>query len=295
MTLDTIFDMASLTKCLATATAVMQLYQEGKLSPNDPVAKYLPDFAANGKEDITIRDLLTHYSGLPPDLDLLEPWAGKEEGYRRAFAAVPMRPPGERFVYSDINFIVLGALVEKLSGLTLDQYTQKNIMAPMGLTHTRYLPPASWIPDIAPTQWEHGASASGNPASKTFPGDTMLRGVVHDPTSRRMGGVAGHAGLFSTADDVAIYAQNLLDRLAGRPSSFPLSRIVLAEDGGAGAARHRHLPARLWMGHRFSLFQQSRHAVSRGFVRPHRFHRHLALDGSHQRHLRCHPRQLRSS
>jgi uncharacterized protein YbbC (DUF1343 family)/CubicO group peptidase (beta-lactamase class C family) len=227
MTLDTIFDMASLTKCLATATAVMQLYEEGKLSPNDPVAKYLPEFGANGKQDITIRDLLTHYSGLPPDLNLLEPWQGKEEGYRRAFAVVPVRPPGVRFVYSDINFIVLGALVEKVSGLTLAEYTQKNIMAPMGLAHTRYLPPPSWIPQIAPTQWEHGASASGNPESHTFPGDTMLRGVVHDPTSRRMGGVAGHAGLFSTGDDVAAYAQNLLDRLAGRPSRFPIARIVL--------------------------------------------------------------------
>lgn len=227
MTLDTIFDMASLTKCLATATAVMELYQEGKLSPNDPVAKFLPEFGANGKQDITIRDLLTHYSGLPPDLDLLEPWKGKEEGYSRAFAIAPVRPPGVRFVYSDINFIVLGALVEKLSGMTLDEYTQQRIMAPMGLAHTRYLPPASWIPNIAPTQWEHGAAASGNPESHTFPGDTMLRGVVHDPTSRRMGGVAGHAGLFSTGYDVAAYAQNLLDRLAGRPSRFPVSRIVL--------------------------------------------------------------------
>jgi uncharacterized protein YbbC (DUF1343 family)/CubicO group peptidase (beta-lactamase class C family) len=227
MTLDTIFDMASLTKCLATTPAVMQLYQESKLSPNDPVAKYLPDFAANGKQDITIRDLLTHYSGLPPDLDLLQPWEGKDEAYHRAYASVPQRPPGERFVYSDINFIVLGALVEKLSGLTLDQYTQKYIMAPMGLTHMRYLPPASWISHIAPTQWAHGAAASGNPASRTYPGDTMLRGLVHDPTSRRMGGVAGHAGLFSTAGDVADFAQNLLDRLAGRPSRFPLSRIIL--------------------------------------------------------------------
>ena len=227
MTVDTIFDMASLTKCLATTTAVMQLYEQGKLGVNDPVAKYLPEFAANGKQDITIRNLLTHYSGLPPDLNLLEAWHGKEEGYRRAFAVAPTRPPGEQFVYSDINFIVLGALVEKLSGMTLDAYTQKYIMEPMGLTHTRYLPPASWIPMIAPTQWEHGAAASGNPESKTFPGDTMLRGVVHDPTSRRMGGVAGHAGLFSTADDVAVYAQNLLDRLAGRPSHFPLTQTVV--------------------------------------------------------------------
>lgn len=227
MTPDTIFDMASLTKCLATATAVMQLYQEGKIGINDPVAKYLPDFAANGKEDITIRHLLTHYSGLPPDLPLLDPWQGKEEGFRLAFGIVPLRPPGVRFQYSDINFIVLGALVEKLSGLPEDEYVQRYVAAPLGLTHTRYLPPKDWIPRIAPTQWEHGAAAFGNPASKTFPGDVMLRGVVHDPTSRRMGGVAGHAGLFSDADDVSVYAQNLLDRLAGRPSKFPLSQRVL--------------------------------------------------------------------
>ena len=212
MTLDTVFDMASLTKALMTATAVMQLYEQGKISPNEPVSKYLPEFAANGKQDITIRQLLTHYSGLPPDLTLTDAWEGKQEGYNRAFAIAPAHPAGVQFVYSDINFIVLGALVEKLSGLTLDEYARRFIIAPMGLEHTRFLPPQSWIPLIAPTQYDHG---------------TMLRGVVHDPTSRRMGGVAGHAGVFSTADDVATIAQNLLDRLAGRPSKFPLSRTVL--------------------------------------------------------------------
>jgi uncharacterized protein YbbC (DUF1343 family)/CubicO group peptidase (beta-lactamase class C family) len=227
MTPDTIFDMASLTKPLATTVAVMQLYEQGKIGLNDPVAKYLPEFGANGKQDITIRHLLTHYSGLPPDLPLDKPWEGKEEGYRRAFVVAPMRPPGEQFLYSDINFIVLGALVEKLSGLTLDEYTQRHIVDPLGLSHTQFLPPASWIPRTAPTEYEHDPISSGVPASKTFPGDVMLRGVVHDPTSRRMGGVAGHAGLFSTADDLAIYAQSLLDRLSGRPSRFPLSRIVL--------------------------------------------------------------------
>lgn len=227
MTLDTVFDMASLTKPLMTATAAMQLYEQGKFSVNDPVAKYLPEFAANGKGDITIRDLLTHYSGLPPDLPLTDPWEGKQTGYKLAFAIAPLRPAGVRFQYSDINFIVLGALVERIAGTSLDEYALRHIIRPLGLTHTRFLPPESWIPRIAPTQWEHGAAASGVPASKTFPGDVMLRGVVHDPTSRRMGGVAGHAGLFSDGDDVAIYAQNLLDRLAGRPSKFPLSRTVL--------------------------------------------------------------------
>lgn len=227
MRLDTVFDMASLTKPLMTATAVMQLYQEGKIGVDDPVAKYLPEFAANGKGDITIRDLLTHYSGLPPDLPLAEPWQGKAAAYQLAFAVAPLRPPGVRFQYSDINFIVLGALVERISGMSLDEYALRYIIRPLGLTNTRFLPPPSWIPRIAPTQWEHGAAASGVPGSKTFPGDVMLRGVVHDPTSRRMGGVAGHAGLFSDGDDVAVYAQNLLDRLAGRPSKFPLSGRVL--------------------------------------------------------------------
>ena len=212
MTLDTIFDMASLTKPMMTATAVMQLYEQGKLSPNDPVSKYLPEFAANGKQDITIRQLLTHYSGLPPDLSLTDPWHGKQEGFARAFAVEPNHPAGVQFVYSDINYVVLGALIEKLSGLSLDEYAQRFIIAPLGLPHTRFLPPASWIPTIAPTQYDQGV---------------MLRGVVHDPTARRMDGVAGDAGLFSNADDVAVYAQNLLDRLAGRPSKFPLSQTVL--------------------------------------------------------------------
>jgi CubicO group peptidase (beta-lactamase class C family) len=227
MTVDTIFDMASLTKCLATATAVMQLYQRGDFRFDDPVAKYLPAFAANGKQDITIRDLLTHYSGLPPDLPLAEPWEGKGTAYQMAFAIAPAGPPGEEFVYSDINFVVLGALVEKLSGMTLDTYAERFIFAPLGMRHTRFLPPESWIPHIAPTQYEHGTAAYGVAGLPTGPGDVMLRGVVHDPTSRRMGGVAGHAGVFSTADDVAVYAQNLLDRVAGRPSRFPLSRRVL--------------------------------------------------------------------
>src|SRR5215475_7316365 len=207
MTLDTVFDMASLTKPLMTATAVMQLCEQGKLSFNDPVEKYLPEFGANGKQDITIRQVLTHYSGLPPDLSLMQPWEGKAEAFRQAFAIQPATPAGVRFVYSDINYIVLGALVEKLSGMPEDEYVQRNIVAPLSLSHTRYLPPVEWRDHIAPTQYEYGV---------------MLRGVVHDPTSRRMGGVAGHAGLFSTADDVAVYAQNLLDRLAGRPREFPV-------------------------------------------------------------------------
>jgi SSS family transporter len=214
MTEDTIFDVASLTKVLATAPAVMQLYEQGRFRLNDPVAMYLPEFAANGKQDITIRQLLTHYSGLAADVSLEDSWEGKTEGIRRAFASVPVAAPGVQFRYSDINFITLGALVEKLSGLTLDQYQQQYLARPLGVD-MRYLPPGSWRDRIAPTQYDQGDHG------------VILRGSVHDPTSRRMGGVAGHAGLFSTAGDVAVYAQNLLDRLAGKPSRFPLQQLTL--------------------------------------------------------------------
>ncbi len=212
MTVNTIFDMASCTKVLATTTAAMQLYQEGRFRLNDPLSKYFPAFAANGKKDITIRQIMTHYSGLPPDLNLKKPWHGKQTAYKMAFAVKPMYPPGIRFRYSDINFILMGALVEKLSGMPLNVYVQKYVFGPMGMTHTRFLPPASWRPDIAPTQYDKHHH--------------MLQGVVNDPTSRRMGGVAGHAGLFSNAPDISIFAQNLLNLLAGKPSKFPLNRIT---------------------------------------------------------------------
>ena len=129
MTLDTIFDLASLTKVVGTTTAVMQLVEQGEVRPNDPVAKYLPEFAQNGKEDITVRELLTHYSGLEPDLDLKTPWQGKATAYAMAFAEKPVNPPGSQFVYSDINFITLGALIEQVSKMTLDNYVQNRVFA----------------------------------------------------------------------------------------------------------------------------------------------------------------------
>ncbi|HZQ96630.1 MAG TPA: exo-beta-N-acetylmuramidase NamZ domain-containing protein [Candidatus Sulfotelmatobacter sp.] len=197
MTLDTIFDLASLTKVIATTTAVMQLVELGKVRMNDPVAKYLPEFAQNGKEDITVRQLMTHYSGMAPDLDLTTPWEGKTTAYQLACVEPPETTPGSGFVYSDINFIMLGALVERVSGMPLDAYTVQRIFTPLKMLHTRFLPPAPWRAKIAPTQYDEH--------------EHMLRGVVHDPTARRMGGVAGHAGLFSTGDDLAKFAQALLD------------------------------------------------------------------------------------
>jgi uncharacterized protein YbbC (DUF1343 family)/CubicO group peptidase (beta-lactamase class C family) len=215
MTLDTVFDLASLTKVIATTTAVMQLVEQGKVRLNDPVAKYLPEFAQNGKDDITVRQLLTHYSGLEPDLDLKMPWEKKDTAYAMAFAETPAQAPGSGFTYSDINFIVLGALVERVSGETLDAYTTKHIFAPLKMTHTRFLPPAAWRAKIAPTQYDEN--------------EHMLRGEVHDPTARRMGGVAGHAGLFSTADDLAKFAQVLLNGGDGILSAAAVAKMTSPE------------------------------------------------------------------
>jgi uncharacterized protein YbbC (DUF1343 family)/CubicO group peptidase (beta-lactamase class C family) len=215
MTLDTIFDVASLTKVIVTTTAVMQLVEKGKVRLNDPVAKYLPEFAQNGKEDITIRQLLTHYSGLAPDLDLKTQWSGKQKGYEMALAQTPEDAPGSKFSYSDVNFIVLGALVERISDEALDEYAQHHIFVPLKMLHTRFAPPAAWRPKIAPTQYDEN--------------DHMLRGVVHDPTVRRMGGVAGQAGLFSTADDLAKFAQALLNGGDGILSPLSVEKMTSPE------------------------------------------------------------------
>jgi uncharacterized protein YbbC (DUF1343 family)/CubicO group peptidase (beta-lactamase class C family) len=212
MTLDTVFDCASLTKVLATTPAIMQLWEQGKFRMSDPVAKYLPEFGQNGKQDITIRQLLVHYSGLAPDLDLTKAWEGKETAYRMAFEGAPEWAPGAEFVYSDINFEVLGALVERLSGESLDEYAAKHVFGPLGIKETRFLPPRSWQPRIAPTEEDEHHH--------------MLRGVVHDPTARRMGGVAGHAGVFSTADDLAIFAQAMLDGGRGMLTPATIAKMT---------------------------------------------------------------------
>lgn len=218
MTVDTIFDMASLTKCLVTATAVMQLWEQGKVGLDDPVATYLPEFGVNGKEKVTVRELLTHTSGLPADVLLADKWNGKEEGIRRAMVSGLETAPGTVFKYSDVNFITLGVLVERVSGEGLETYAAGHIFGPLGMAETRYLPPAAWVPRIAPTAHND---------DKPMDDDRLLRGEVHDPTTRRMGGVAGHAGVFSTAHDTGLFAQALLDRLAGRPSKFPLKQATL--------------------------------------------------------------------
>jgi len=215
MTLDTVFDLASLTKVIVTTTAVMQLVEQGKVRLNDPVAKYLPEFAQNGKDDITVRQLLIHYSGLEKDLDLKAAWEGKQTAYGMAFADAPEDAPGSRFSYSDVNFIVLGALVERVSGETLEEYAERHIFLPLKMMRTRYVPPAAWREKIAPTQYDEN--------------EHMLWGVVHDPTARRMGGVAGHAGLFSTGDDLAKFAQALLSGGGGILSGLTVEKMTRPE------------------------------------------------------------------
>ena len=265
MTEDTIFDLASLTKVLATAPAVMQLYEQGKVQFDDAVQNYLPEFnTANDPQRarVTVRMLLTHTSGETGDVELKDPWgldrADKGEGIHRALTTPLESSPGEVFRYSDINFILLGALIEKITGEAEDAYVQQNVFEPLGMEDTRYLPAAeacgphtirgaaiAWAPApsgralvgcpagkwsasllsrIAPTA--HDDEGRADP-SKNPDLDYLLRGTVHDTTTRRMGGVAGHAGVFSTAQDVSVYAQALLDRLAGRPSEFPLKQATL--------------------------------------------------------------------
>lgn len=196
MTEDTVFDLASVTKAVATTTAILQLTETGKVRLDAPASRYWPEFRANGKGNITVAHLLTHYSGLRPDLDLRKEWAGYQKALRLIIAEKPVTPPGIRYVYSDINFEVLGELVQRVSGQPLDLYCAEHIFKPLGMTDTGFTPPASLRSRIAPTE----RSKSG-----------LLQGKAHDPTAFRMGGVAGHAGLFGTADDLAVFAQMLLD------------------------------------------------------------------------------------
>jgi uncharacterized protein YbbC (DUF1343 family)/CubicO group peptidase (beta-lactamase class C family) len=205
MTLDTIFDLASLTKVIATTTAVMQLVEAGSVRLTDPVAMFVPGFERYGKGAITVRDLLTHVSGLRPDVDL-HPWEGYDTAIALAIDEVPTSAPGERFVYSDINFFLLGHIVARVSGMPLDDYVSRHIFGPLRMPDTRFKPSEQGRARIAPT--ERCAMGAGYPCNT--PEAPHLRGIVHDPTSRRMGGVAGHAGLFGTARDLSRFARMLL-------------------------------------------------------------------------------------
>lgn len=196
MTVDTIFDLASLTKVVATTTAIMQLVEKGQLRLADPVARHWPEFAAGGKGHVTVQDLLTHSSGLRAGLPLQKPWTGYDTALQLIAAEKLRFPPGSGYLYSDINFVILGELVRRVSGLPLDVYCARHIFAPLGMKDTGFTPGVVRRARIAPTTYRHGK---------------LLHGEVHDPTAYRMGGVAGHAGLFSTADDLSRFVEMLLD------------------------------------------------------------------------------------
>ncbi|MGP8050622.1 MAG: exo-beta-N-acetylmuramidase NamZ domain-containing protein [Desulfobaccales bacterium] len=196
MTTDTIFDIASLTKVVATTTAIMQLVDARRLRLDDPVARYWPAFAANGKACLTIRQLLTHTSGLRPDVNSHYRWSGYEGALAVIAADRPIRPPGTGFLYSDINFITLGEVVHRVSGEPLEVYCAQKIFGPLGLRDTSFRPRQALQARIAPCDVQSGC---------------LRWGEVQDPTAYRMGGVAGDAGVFSTADDLAVFVQMLLD------------------------------------------------------------------------------------
>jgi uncharacterized protein YbbC (DUF1343 family)/CubicO group peptidase (beta-lactamase class C family) len=235
MTEDTIFDAASLTKVTATTPSVWLLIERGKIGLDDPVSKYLPEFHGGWRDEVTIRHLLTHTSGLRPDLDLREPWSGYDTAMRLAYAEMPLNRPGYVFRYSDINFELLGEIVHRVSGLTLDEFAGREIFARLGMKDTFFVSarpsPAASRPPLpggeGDTRTRQRPLPSGEGGAKRrvrgaalarmeriapteMTDGVMLRGVVHDPTARRMGGVAGHAGLFTTAGDLARYARMLL-------------------------------------------------------------------------------------
>lgn len=196
MTEDTIFDAASLTKVTATTPAIMLLIERGQVKLDAPVSTYIPEFTGGGKEKVTIRELMTHTSGNQPDIETKTDWHGEETAIKMACALKLAAEPGTVERYSDINFFLLGEVVKRVSGMPLQDFVAREIYEPLKMTDTGYLPPASKLSRIAPTE-----VVNGKP----------WRGVVHDPTARHMGGVAGHAGLFFTASDLARYARMLLN------------------------------------------------------------------------------------
>ena len=191
---DTIYDAASLTKVVATTPAVLLLHERGKLNVQDPVRVHLPEFTGQGREAITIRQLLTHTSGLRPDISV-NGWSGHQECIAKCMAELPRSAPDERFIYSDINFQLLDEVVRRVSKKRLDVFCSEEIFGPLKMHDTGYNPPAAKRTRIAPTTVTDGKA---------------LRGVVHDPRARKTSGIAGHAGLFTTAPDLARYARMLL-------------------------------------------------------------------------------------
>ncbi len=225
MTVDTIFDLASLTKVVATATSVMILVERGQVRLGDLVARYIPEFAEMGKRNITVEQLMTHRSGFMPDNDIKDYEQGQQKAFENIWRLAPIAEAGSRFIYSDVNYIVLAELVRRVSGKPLDEFAAENIFRPLGMKDTGFKPAAALLPRIAPTEKR---------------GEHWMRGEVHDPRAYLLGGVAGHAGVFSTADDLAIYCQMILGRGEYRGvrvlSPMGVARMTEARPSGGNAS-----------------------------------------------------------
>ena len=193
----TVWDMASMSKLVSTTSAMIQLVASKRVVIDSPVVFYLPSWRAAGTSRITVRQLLTHSSGLPAGRPLYKEADTDTAARTLVYATGPVLQPGSKYVYSDLGFILLGRLVQQVTGMPLDQYVEKNVFGPLKMTDTRYLPPASWLPRIAPTEIDPWRGRH-------------IRGEVHDENASRLGGVAGHAGLFSSARDISRFAQMYL-------------------------------------------------------------------------------------
>ncbi len=194
---NTIWDLASLTKVIGTTSAMLQLVGDGRVALDSPVVRYLPEWSPPSAQQITVRMLMTHSAGLPAWRPFYKEAENAQDAERQLFATAPDTVPGKRFLYSDLGFILLGKLVERVSGEPLAQYDSAHVFAPLVMSTTRYLPPARWLPKIAPTEQDPWRNRK-------------LRGEVHDENASILGGVSGHAGLFSTGHDLSRFARMYL-------------------------------------------------------------------------------------
>ncbi len=275
MTLDTVFDLASLTKVVGTTTAVMTLIEDGRIRLNGTVASYIPGFERYGKGGITIRHLLTHVSGLRPDVDL-HPWTGHDAAIELAKDEVPTSAPGESFVYSDINFFLLGDIVSRVTGQSLDAYLRARVFVPLGMTDTGFLPAEdAAAADCADRALQHDGCDAVQAAGRAAP-------ARHRPRSHR----AAH-GRYRRARGIVQHGARSEIVRAHAARQGPARRHARAlrgerdgDDVAANAGWHAERP-RIRLGHRYVVLEQSRRSVSsRHLVRPHRLHRHQLVDRS---------------
>jgi CubicO group peptidase (beta-lactamase class C family) len=230
VTPETVYDLASLTKVIALTTECILLVDRGTLDLDARVQRYLPDFRAPMKDQVTIRHLLTHSAGLAADLPLFDSTRTRAAALEMVDTSPLLSPPGTRFVYSDLSAIVLMQVVERITGRPFDQVLADDVFRPLGMSATRFVPPASWRDRIAPTEVD------------TFFRHRLLIGEVHDESAARLGGVSGNAGLFSNAPDLARFATWLLGARAGRASPIPVDsalvhRFITRQDIPPGSSR----------------------------------------------------------